>query len=467
MSILRNGIVERASLGGSVLPTSNAFRSLLPYASFSTFGDSIPSQGTSAVGASAISTGQPSPIHIARQMLGNRIYFPPANNLAVSGSYSQQIALTASSVIASGATHVLGNGGRNDFNAGSPQTAAYVLGNMFPAYAQIANAGQQLLIIPILPETADTLGIRQQKIIYNRICFELCSGLRPDLVTLYGFPTYNLPIFLDDSFMRDFTNGNRTGNFGSSDGIHLNYYGGWMFARQIVQCLSPLLAPHSTYFNYFEDIYNASTGPNGTLCFSGTTNDSLMGGTTGSKLPNAGITPSGNVATRWRAYRNTGSSTATMVCSKEVARQDYLTGTGQVIQLDWAGDGVANENYVLTYLGPASLGINSNIIAGKSAYATGTMEHLDNPVNCRGMQLYLTESGNTSPPNQSTVDGAVSTDSANLGPPISTGPMTFRTQPFTVQASTTSLGLYCFIFTKGNAAGHCKVALRDIAARYY
>ena len=435
--------------------------SRFPFAVAATMGDSYMWQGifntTTDLGYGVISS-----ITWARNYLKGRLHMPLENNLAVPGSYSQQIAATADAVIATGADVVFLNGGYNDYSGG--QGHAAVLAYLLPGVAKLLNAGMDVIWMPIVPCTNNLDATKKREILYhNRLILELCSGQRPTLAASNGFPADRLPVCLDFSFMYDFTTGDNLDGYIHSDGTHLLGRSCFRFGYdQIGPMLEKLLPPRPTAFLGYDDIYNA-TNPLGSLLTNGTVNYGLMAGTGGSKFASTGVTPSGSVATGWKASRAVGSSTATMACSKEGTRADGLSGDGQVIQVDMTGAGVQGEVYRLEYVG-SGFSLNSNLVVGKKAWFEATYEVLDAPTDFHTVQASLRESGST--PNVSGYDGRYISSTTATGPTRAYQGF-LRTPAVPVQSTTTSLAVYLDIYMNGaNGNGHAKVALRDAQVRY-
>lgn len=388
-----------------------------------------------------------SSIEIIRQLTNGSVQTPSGNNLAVGGTYAATIAASVPSVIAKGADVVVIDGGRNDVAGGA--TAMQIMSALWPAYASLSQTGALLIWLPLLPETPFTQIIRQNAAYYNRQLKELCSGNRSDLVTTWGFNPLNLPIVMDASFMTDYTNGNRYGDFGSSDNTHLSYNGIYMFAQQIKSILNPWLLSRPTFQTYFEDWYDATNNPKGNLLNNGASNDGLLSGTGGFLQTENGVTPTGVLASGWFGERSVGSSTATMVASKSVPRYDQMTGTGQVIQVDWTGNGSGTETYRMEYR-RQGFGIQNNIIIGNSIYIQATFELLEPATNWLGLSV---SAGGTS-------------DNFNANSLDQCGPIFLRSQPIVITPGTTVIFVDLDILTDGTQVGHVKGEWRDVRVVY-
>lgn len=429
-----------------------------------TAGDSIMALGFSGQGGAG---GGPSysftninQINQLRSIWGGRIYMPMTNNFAVAGAYCttpSQIPQYYTNAINSGAQLIFGDACRNDLSGGSSYATLQPL--ITTILSNVSNSNSRLMFLPLLPENAYTLSQRQIRIRLNRLVEEIGSGLRPDLLTLYNINPNNLPFIIDTNFMEDYTNGGRLAGWGTSDGTHLTGSGTYQLAKQDAAVLQSNIVPRPTFQNYYEDYYDATNNPTGNLLNNNSTvNDGLMNGTGGTVLNFTGITPTGQVANRFQALRNQGTSTATYVLSKETTRADGISGTGQVAQID-CSSGSNFEQYRLQYTGTIP-----TPIVGNTVYATATYQVLDQPTGFLGASIYVTESGNAT--NQSTQDGSPNQDTANFGINSPSGDMFLRTPPITLQASTTSLSMYAFIFMDCRTSGHVKLAWRDLGLRY-
>lgn len=449
--VVQGGASKRATL-------AQAAQKRLPFFTAATMGDSYMAQGFLNTSPSYY-YGTISPIVWARILMGGRLHIPLSNVLAVGGTYAATIAATADAVIATNADVVFLSGGRNDYNGGSGY--ATVIATLLPAVAKLLNAGMEVIWLPIVPQTGIATTMQKNIEEHNRILMELCSGQRADLASYYGFPAGRLPVLLDHSFMYDFTTGNNLSGFTVPDGVHLQSRACFAFAEQIKAFLEPRLPPRPMNFLGYNDIYDATNHPHGSLLTNGTLNYGLMAGTSGLKLTNASLTPTGSVATGWQALRTSGTSTATMALSKESPRADGLSGEGQVIQVDITSAGSTTEQYTLEYKGSGT-GVSANIIPGKRAYACASYELLDTPDNFLTVQLSVAEGGNAT--NQSVIDGRQT--SGDKGP-TKTYKGYLRTPSFEVQANTTTLYLYLHIYMgAAGGAGHARVALRDVHLRY-
>lgn len=277
----------------------------------------------------------------------------------------------------------------------------------------VLDKGIDIIYDPIPPQTTnfDSADLVQADA-FNRNMYELCSRHRPDLFSTNSYPAKGRLVCLDIAYADNVVDGTPVANLRNSDGTHRNSRAAFITGTQILNLLAPRLAPLPGYHTTFRGFYNATTNPKGNLLTNGSVNDGLMVGTGGSKLTNAGVTPTGNVADRWQALRLSGGSTATMVMSK-ISRPDGLPGECNLMTVDTLADGSGVEQYELIYNGP----ISSGFAAGDAVGFSATYFVVDEPVSLTAVEFTLNADA-TSSQDVTLKDGVGGTNSGEYGIPM-------------------------------------------------
>lgn len=401
---------------------------------FACIGDSQLATGTAT--GSYINS---SVVGMAAQFTKQKIYFPITNNLAVGGTQLAAIYATLPAALALKPDFLVINGGTNDIGNNAVETA---IATMYNIIRDTIAAGVVPIVIPITPRTSPsswaTYGYFIER--FNRAIKELAYG-RPDRVSAAGISSGKLPYVLDESKFWDYTSttGNWNPGYISIDGLHWTYGTGVSFGAQIadiVNSLRPFALGSYTSTPY--DVYDASNNPTGNLMNIGGVNRGMFQGTGGTLTSQSNPTlllPTGSIATNWEAIRFNGSSTSTMVLSKENPRTDGLvTGERQRVQITSTTNGASQEQYQLKYRNGVQ-GINAGIAAGD----TVIFEVAYQIMSCTrllGCQLTLSESGPASP--QAFTDGKLASNFV-LGLSSSAFPDllrlgVMRTAPMTLQS---------------------------------
>lgn len=439
----------------------------LPYATMATMGDSYAAIGYTN-SATAKSYQNENIINWLRCYLGGRIHMPLENNLAVGATDAATAAASVDSVIATGADLVLLSTGRNNLQNGA-YTWLQVVNIIMPAVKKLLEAGVDVLWPPVVQHTFNfnTTAIRQNRDMYNRFIYELCSGQRPDLAAAYGLPAGRLPMAVDMRFMWDNTTGYNLPDYILNDNTHGTarlWHEAVYRADGLGPTLDRRLNPRVIHPLPFDDIYDATNFPAGNLINASGVNDGLLAGTTGTNLTNAGVTPTGQVATRWQALRQLGDSTATFVSSKESPRADGMSGTGQVAQIAITSPGtVFAELYRYGYLGAGSNSISSGFAAGDKVYMHAQYELLGDPTGFLGAGISFGETVSSGSA-QTAQDGQAGTGALARGP-VKAYKGTLRTPTITIGASTTKLTPYLYMWVRGDTTSSLNIAWRDVAVR--
>lgn len=377
----------------------------------------------------------------ARILTGQRIHFPPENQLGVGGfTLATIISSQLTPALALKPDYVIINGGTNDLGS---FTAAQMKDNITTIVNACLNNDAIPIIFPITPRNDSfSLGNHQKMEVYNRFVMDLCNG-RPDLVTARGLPAHRRPYCIDIGPFYDYTS--TTGGFAAGTieaaGLHPSQGGGLIWGAQVADIINMTTPPSPTYVSSPYDFYDATNNPTGNLLNISNVNEGMLRGTNGSMTTNAGVTPTGQVcgiaANAYNALRVSGSSTATMVLSKEDPRQDGLiTGARQRITINSTTTGGATETYRLQFTNGIN-GINSGYAAGDVLVFECAVQILS-AVNFGGIEANLPATGGT---NLSYTDGGAASNgvegvhSSNF--PQLLRPMLLRTPPMTVESGVT------------------------------
>lgn len=382
-------------------------------------------------------------INMAAQFTRQKIYFPPGNNVAIGGTQLASIYATLPTALALKPDFLVFDGGTN--NIGNT-TVASAKTTLYSIIRDTLNAGVIPIFVPITPRTfswSASFGYFIE--IFNRAVKELGYG-RPDLVAAAGLPPNKLPYILDESKSWDYasTIGGFNPGWIGSDGLHWAYGAGVSFGAQIADIVNSLRpGTMGLYTTSPYDVYDATNNPTGSLISIGGVNRGLFAGTTGSKTTNANptsLTPTGNVATNWEITRFNGSSTSTMVGSKDDPRSDgFASGARQRIQINSTTNGDTQEQYFIRYQNGIS-GVATGFAAGDVVVFECAYQ-IASAVNLLCVSAVLAELGPASP--QSFIDGNIAsgfaTGISSAAFPDLLRPGLLRTPPMTLQAGVTNL----------------------------
>lgn len=385
--------------------------------------------------------------------------FDITNNYGNSGDTIQQVSARTSSVIASGCKVCFVLAGTNNLITSDTFTTmknAMLTGILRPLLA----AGIQPIVITITPRGSITTAQNQKRSQFNQWLRELAFG-RPDALTAAGFPAGKNILLSDPSAaMSNYSDGTPIASMFSDAVLHPNCSGAYVMGKQLMADVGWLFMRQQTQMNEFFDVYDATNNPSGNLILSGTTNFGLLAGTGGTLTTNAGLAPTGQVATGWQIYRALGGSTATFVGSKENPRSDTINGNGerQVLTVNCAAvSGTGFEYYRLQNLNNIL-----NVSAGDRVYAECTYQVAPGMTNLNAIVIGLVEAGPASP--QSALDGnggsvAGSLTEAHYG--------TLRTPVITLQTGVTNLScqIAAIVSTAGATAANVQVAFGDPQSR--
>jgi len=216
-----------------------------------------------------------------------------------------------------------------------------------------------------------------------------------------------------------------------ADNLHLANTGAFWTGKATLEGMDRYLPPAILSFTSAMDYYDATNNPTGSLLRSGSTNYSLMAGTTGTHTPSTGFTSSGNLATGFTSVKSGGTATVAATCSK-VARSDgWASGEAQVVQLAISAAGGTDEIHNLRAT-PAI----ADVAEGDWYYAECKLKITAAPVNINAIELYLLE---TRPSNsQTAIDGAYNS-TVSLQLPGQTITRLLRTPPIKRTADATAL----------------------------
>ena len=242
----------------------------------------------------------------------------------------------------------------------------------------------------------------------------------------------------------------------TSDGLHWSAASAQIAGWRLAQQLAPLLGINSfapANIVSQADGYDATYNPQGVLNFGW-----LMNATTGS--PTAPLT--GTRAGNWGFYRNSGSSTGTMACSVETARTDLLSGNRQVLTLS-VGGGTSTEQYVMginsTAIASYNINVGDTIVAECDMWLSG---HAN--VNRLSLQLQFLATATVIAEG---FDGDNNTDTiSNAGAFMALNgdatPMTFKTPPVVVPATTTNVIFQATLGVNASGAANSATAVWKI-----
>jgi hypothetical protein len=426
---------------------------------FASIGDSTAWQGTAgATGSQYTTYGLQLWLRALTNFRSPNIC-PIPNNLAASGSYIDQMSLQIPSLdgLAIPPTDVIVQSGTNDL-AGSAALATMQSQYATRVASVLAKPTiSRVWIVPITPRTAGSgmnSTLYQRRKDFNAWLAGVGSGDSGAraiwLAAAAGTTTDEFAKLriLDVSFATDVDEDNPISGYVVADGLHYTPLMARGLADQIATWVNSVVAPSPPARTYPADLFNASTLPTGSLLRNGGVNRGLMGGTTGNKTLATGITPTGDVATGFRLYRTAGSSTATLVASKEATVDGR---SGQIITYTASDAGLSSEACTLEYLGGA-FGISTadGLTNGDVICFEGEFEVLSNTGILKAVTFTL---------------GAKLDWTANMPLGFSTlGPYWFRTPPYTV--SVTDLVAYVngFMDTSGGG-GEASYVIRDLKVR--
>lgn len=393
-----------------------------------------------------------------RFLSGQAINIPYANNLAVGGTTLAQIAATVPTALALSPKPniIFHNGGTNDVTAGTSFTVMRAAA--LNAMQQAAAAGVVFVGKTIPPYTGLTSDQRLLLNRYNNWLRSLGSG-RSDVLAAAGLPVGFAPIIIDAtaSFVDSTSTTGAIQSSLSSDNVtHPNPAGGQIEGLLMQSALSGMLPPRPTRAQNGADVYDATKNPMGNLLNNAGTNPGMFIGTGGTLTALTGVTPTGSLAASWQGFRNTGSSTATLVFSKENPRTDITGSNGerQVITIASNSGGAAYETYSIRI--PIVAGSFS---VGDTVYAEMAVE-VTSATNLVSTVLYCYESGPATPNtntdmNDNSVGGTLKVTSFNG---------ILRTEPFVIQSGTTNIYIQLNINTKSDTGSAAAVVKTSDAA---
>lgn len=439
----------------------------LPSLTMATMGDSYAAIGLVNTASSKSYGGESIPAWL-RNYLGGRVHMPLAFNFAVGATDIATAIASLPAVLAARPDVVFLSTGRNNLQNGA-YTWLQCVNLVMPGIVKpLLDAGVEVLWLPVIQHSFNfnTAAHRQNRDAYNRFIYDLCSGQLPAVAAAFNLPEGRLPMAVDMRFAWDNTTGYALPNYILNDNTHLTAracHETVFRPNGLGPAFDRLLPPRVQNALTFDDIYHATNFPAGNLITNGTANHGLLAGTTGSKLANAGVTPTGDVATGWQALRQLGDSTgSTMACSKSSPRGDGYSGTGQVAAIAVGTPGaVFSELYRFGYNGSGNA-VNSGFAAGDKVRMHAAYELRADPLGFLGAACAFSESGNAT--NQTYYDGQAGTGALARGPNGKYRGL-LMTDVMTVQAATTQLNPYLYMYLRGDMASTLDIEWVDVAVR--
>ena len=259
-------------------------------------------------------------LHLCPQLyspvLGNAANNPTNQgmNFGVGGETLAQIGARMPGVLASAPALIIGKGGTNDLSAyatGPTVRAATIFATLLNSIILPAhNAGIPIVWGTISPRGGLTTAQRQIKRAFN----DLLRALPTQLAGVY--------VFDSTPFLTDFANTSDRGapiTGYTADGVHYNNVGCYAEARLAIKpIVDKLIPPRLARFVEPGATYDATLNPGGSFLTPAGVESGYFLGTGGTLTAATGFTPSGEIATGWQGkqYSNSGTATATMVCSK-------------------------------------------------------------------------------------------------------------------------------------------------------
>lgn len=395
-----------------------------------------------------------------RFLTNQSIQIPYGHNLGVAGATLAQIAATVPTALAltPKPNFIFNEGGINDITNGTALTS--MQDSIINIMKLEANAGVIGLFKTIPPYTGLSSDQQYKINAYNTWMRELGAG-RSDILAAAGLPPGYVPIVIDaTAALVDSTSASGAAQSRlTSDGVvHPNPAAGQIEGLMWQSALTGFFPSRNTRPLNLADIYNSTKNPNGNLLNNAGANAGMFVGTSGTLTTLTGVTPTGSLATGWQGFRNTGSSTATLVFSKENPRTDILGSNGerQIITIASNSGGLAYETYSIRI--PLVAGSWS---VGDTIYAEGAIEVVS-ATNLISTTLYCYESGPATPNNNSDMN-----DNSASGVLLNTTfSGVFRTEPFVVQSGTTNIYVQYNINLKSDVASAAAVVkVSDAQAR--
>lgn len=424
-------------------------------------GDSLVAHAEQITGLNIIRTTRGFATSV-RILTGQRFYSPPEYNFGLAGDTLAQIAARTPLVVALAPQVCVVEGGTNSL--GGATLAELKSTAMNDIIVPILKVCETVILIPIPPRgPAAALGASQQadRQAYNAWLQDISRG-RGDLSQF--LPANKAPVFVDvNEFLE--THSNTTGypiQLAMYDDIHTANLGSYLMGRAVADVLNAMY-PVKRRSIPVADSFNATTNPGGNL-LPGIA--AQFGDTFGAFDTLAGVTPTGTIATGWRAWRTFGTSTATMVLSKESPRTDVGFSSGeqgdrQIVAIS-SGVGGNIETYEVRY--PGTTG---NVAAGDKLTARMSFQHMIEPVGLQGVHLELRVLDSSNNVLAKAVDGQPFTDVPRFltGSPLAHKGI-LETPTITAPTNATKIEVALVITTRASQTNSAvTVALSDASAR--
>lgn len=373
-------------------------------------------------------------------LAGQRLYFDDTLNFGVSGDTIAMAAVRAPFAIASGASALIDMVGTNDLGLAS--TADDMFSQWRDGIAiPVLKAGINLYTYAEYPRiglSAFAQGKRNQ---FNVLKRRFCESYKA---------TGGRLRFIDPtSGMENYVTG--TGSALADrlyDGTHPSMIGAYWLAKPLAAAIMQDY-PARDWTVSPADLYDATNNPRGCINIE----PAMRGSTSNVTAPFTG-----NVATGFRLFRGTGTSTCTAVGAKENPRTDGPAGgERQRVTINITGAGAATETFICQVNTSPTVGF----AAGDWVEAICQVEFASAPVNMIGLESQMAETGPTSP--RQALENA---RQATYKLPSVVWKGVLRTPPFQLQTGVTAISSYCrVVMDASGGAGTADFWISDYQIR--
>ena len=294
-----------------------------------------------------------------------RVTIGQAQNFGFPGDTILQVSARVAAVIAQQPDFCIIECGTNDLTQQTP------IATMKSQYLNLilrplVQAGIVCFVTTICPKGSITIPAGGLQVMneFNAWLRSLCMGSK--LVYQWSIGQYKPSVVLCDvtPYWCNFAdaNGNPNANF-LYDNIHPTCQGAYYLGKTYWNKISPYLDPVDYDWPHPQD-YFIATNPRGNLLHTGTVNNGVMLGTTGTKTASAGFTfGSGNLATNFIVQRDAGNSTTVCDLTKEPLTETVAGAEQQRMVLTGSTAGLALEAVVFR-AGQVSIGGAADIQPG-------------------------------------------------------------------------------------------------------
>lgn len=333
---------------------------------FAFLGDSTNAQGSVPPGTGSTYGHAMSGLSMWLLILTDRrVSAPVANNIAVAGSYIEQV--TSNQVqlldgLSEQPTDIVLRSGTNNLSGG------YTLAQMKASYVSLVSSIAEKSYIKriwcsdITPRTLNmTATLYQRRKDFNS-WLALLVAKDPDTVSALAGAISVAALSKLQRLSADFMTmpDGDTPVAGSvqTDNLHLAGPANYGMALQISAIANALVPSVSLPTAYGIGVFNATTNPTGNLLNKNGLNRGLMLGIGGLKPLTNGVTATGQVPDIWMLQRSAGAGTVSeLSCSKLGVAEDGMDGV-RIRYTTSVASGVNDERFVLTYAdGVASQGV--------------------------------------------------------------------------------------------------------------